>query len=482
RMDDQVKIRGFRIELGEIESELLRQPQVRGCVVLAREDVPGDKRLVGYVTLAEGAVEEESVAQLRTALRRSLPEYMVPSVLVVLEEIPLTPNGKVDKRSLPLPDLSRTGYVAPSTSTEEALVKIVADVLAVDAVKISVLSNFFELGGHSLLIPRLMVRIKEELGVSLTAIDLYSMGTMREYGEKIDFGDGQHGGALVPGAPGLFKLKDGPRSSGALLLIHPVGGQVHCYVELSKAIRFDGSIYAMQADPDNDAQDALQHMATTYLEVFRRVDQAGPRVVGGWSMGGVIAYEMARQMAQEGAAPRSVIMLDSHSPAILARKVEKDASRDSERAMLLAMASELGINFGRIEDDEWSELQSTSMDVLLEKFLAVGKAQRKLPADFSREDLRRRLDVLLVNERAFMSYVPMRYDGDVVLLRAMDGRVEDRSLGWAGLASRLAVVDVPGSHYSIVRRPHLDILVREFDKGIEGVPAPEAPALSSVEV
>jgi acyl carrier protein len=161
RLDEQVKIRGFRIEPGEIETALLGQGSVRECAVVVREDAPGEKRLVAYVV---GEVDAEA---LRAHLLRSLPEHMAPSALVVLERLPLNPNGKLDRRALPAPEYAagEEGYVAPRTPTEEVLAEIWAEVLHLD--RVGVHDSFFRLGGHSLLVIRVGSLIQEIFGIEL---------------------------------------------------------------------------------------------------------------------------------------------------------------------------------------------------------------------------------------------------------------------------------------------------------------------------
>jgi acyl-coenzyme A synthetase/AMP-(fatty) acid ligase len=166
RIDHQVKIRGFRIELGEVEAALQRCERVREAVVLAREDEPGNKRLVAYVVPMAGTL---AVTELRTQLSAFLPEYMVPSAWVVLDNLPLNPSGKIDRKALPAPELSRdvlgVEYVAPRNSTEELLAGIWAEVLKIE--RIGAHDNFFALGGHSLLAAQALRRTREVLGVKL---------------------------------------------------------------------------------------------------------------------------------------------------------------------------------------------------------------------------------------------------------------------------------------------------------------------------
>ncbi|SEI20494.1 amino acid adenylation domain-containing protein [Pseudomonas asplenii] len=177
RNDDQVKIRGFRIELGEIDARLTKHPAIHETVVTAREDVPGDKRLVAYYTLAEGHTSVE-IDSLRHHLQEKLPEYMVPAIYVALEKLPLTPNGKLDRKALPAPDLDAVisrGYEAPQGETESILARIWADVLKVE--RVGRHDHFFELGGHSLLAVSLMERMRQA-GLSADVRVLFGQPTL----------------------------------------------------------------------------------------------------------------------------------------------------------------------------------------------------------------------------------------------------------------------------------------------------------------
>jgi acyl carrier protein len=184
RNDFQVKIRGFRIELGEIEAQLAKCPGVREAVVIAREDSPGDKRLIAYLLAQDHA--ELSAATLRSQLAAVLADYQLPSAYVTLAAFPLTPNGKLDRKALPAPDGSAVvsrPYAAPQGQIETALARIWQELLGLE--QVGRYDNFFELGGHSLLAVQLVVRVREALGVSLPLVKIFEMPTIAALAEDI---------------------------------------------------------------------------------------------------------------------------------------------------------------------------------------------------------------------------------------------------------------------------------------------------------
>jgi amino acid adenylation domain-containing protein len=180
RIDHQVKLRGFRIELGEIESALAAHAAVRDVVVVVREDAPGDQRLVGYV------VGDVDGSELRTFIGTRLPSYMVPSVVMVLDDLPRTPNGKTDRKRLPLPDVAQAGdagYVAPRGPVEEAVAEMWCEVLRLD--RVGVLDDFFTVGGHSLRITQILSRVREAFGVDLSLREVYERPTIEAIAQAI---------------------------------------------------------------------------------------------------------------------------------------------------------------------------------------------------------------------------------------------------------------------------------------------------------
>ncbi|MBA2737668.1 MAG: non-ribosomal peptide synthetase, partial [Pyrinomonadaceae bacterium] len=184
RADYQVKLRGYRVELGEIEATLSRHPDVNECLVTLREDAPGDKRLVAYLTMKTGKINS---GELRSYVKGFLPEYMTPSAFVLMKEWKLTPNGKIDRRQLPAPEESfsdaETEFIAPRTPVEEKLAGIWANLLRLERIGIN--DNFFDLGGHSLLATQVVSRIRDAFGENIALRMLFETPTVAGLAEQI---------------------------------------------------------------------------------------------------------------------------------------------------------------------------------------------------------------------------------------------------------------------------------------------------------
>ncbi|MFP2913554.1 condensation domain-containing protein, partial [Pyxidicoccus sp. 3LFB2] len=244
RSDFQVKLRGFRIELGEIEAVLLRQPGLKDAVVVAREDVPGDMRLVAYVVAHQGHAPD--AATLRQALKQDLPEYMVPSAFVALDALPLTSNGKLDRRALPVPESTAAalvGYVAPRTPTEELVAGVLAQVLRLE--RVGATGHFFELGGHSLLATQVISRLREAFGIDLPLRALFEAPTVEELSRRVDAavraGLGLQAPALTP-APrtGTLPLSFGQQR---LWFLHQLSPDSPLY-NIPAALNLEGTLDA----------------------------------------------------------------------------------------------------------------------------------------------------------------------------------------------------------------------------------------------
>ncbi|MFJ6611207.1 amino acid adenylation domain-containing protein [Streptomyces sp. NPDC091289] len=307
RADDQVKIRGYRIELGEVEAVLDRFPGLAQVAVTAREDQPGDKRLVAYV-VAETGTDAPDTEALHTHTTGLLPEYMVPSTYVVLGQLPLTTNGKVDYRALPAPDQPTTGTGrGPRTPREEILCGLFAEILGVPEVGID--DNFFELGGHSLLATRLVSRIRAILGVKLSIRSLLNTPTVAALSNLGQADSEQQDSALEH----VLNLR--PAGSRApLFCVHPGGGMAWCYAGLLRYAPKEHPVYGLQARGlavDEPLPADMDELIEDYLGRIRAVQPSGPYALLGWSFGGKVAHTLAARLQQEGEEVSLLAVLDA---------------------------------------------------------------------------------------------------------------------------------------------------------------------------
>ncbi|EPX59029.1 Long-chain-fatty-acid--CoA ligase [Cystobacter fuscus DSM 2262] len=458
RIDFQVKLRGFRIEPGEVEAVLRRHPEVRDAVVLVREEPPGDKRLVAYVATAahEAPSNREN---LRQYLHRQLPDYMVPSAFVPLPTLPLTPNGKVDRRALPAPEVPVTGPVVPPRDRLELMLsELWREALHVP--NVGVTQNFFELGGHSLLALGLMTRIERQLGRRLPVASLFTHPTIEQLAtllrqERI----GRDGNSpLVP------LRTEGSRPP--LFCVHPIGGSVLGYGTLVRHLDVDQPVYGLEApslDGTRPVYPSLEAMAADYLQAVRQVQPEGPYRLAGWSMGGVVAFEMARQLTRSGARVELLALLDSWSPML--EPQEANAPLD-ELALLELFAHDMARAIGHPHPlFSPEELARRDLEerraLLLERAHGLGL----LPPDVGREMLDALLRTFRAHEQALRHYVPQTLPVDRVVLFRPDEPASNRPPlgGWNTVVpSELELRRVPGDHYSMMAEPHVRELARQL--------------------
>ena len=313
RLDHQVKIRGFRIEPGEIETMLSYHPAVLRAVAVVREDTPGDKRLVVYVVPKHQ--QKPSVSDLRSYLKGKLPEYMLPSDFVLLASIPLTPNGKIDRRALPAPGLTRssteTTYVAPASMVHYQLVQIWEDLLNVRPIGIQ--DNFFHLGGHSLLAANLINRIEQVFGKHVPLATLFARPTIEQLTDVL-LGQEDSGSS----SPLVAVQVHGTRRPFFFLHGDYMGGPFYCFA-LARTLGADQPFYALEPYRFDDLQvlPTLGDIVKAHIEVLRTVQPHGPYLLGGFCNGGLEAYEIARQLQTQGEQVDLLVLVDPAYPPLL---------------------------------------------------------------------------------------------------------------------------------------------------------------------
>lgn len=330
RMDDQVKIRGHRIELGEVEAALRAVPNVRSAAVAARDDGSGGLRLVAYLVARSGDLDSSGVRQRVLGV---LPEYMVPSAWVVLERLPFTPNGKLDRRALPEPGSvslptpapgsgSGSGGVSPAggqpvREEDRRMTLIWAEVLRVP--RVGMADNFFELGGNSLIAVRLFARIEREFGRRLPLASLVGSPTPEGILGLLS------GGASGDGAGAPWRSLVPLQAGGVrtpFFCVHGAGGNVLLYRELVRALGPTVAIHGFQSrglDGQSPPLGTVEAMAAAYVEELLAFQGTGPFLLGGYCMGGTVAYEMARRLHERGERVALLALFDTYNFAVRRR-------------------------------------------------------------------------------------------------------------------------------------------------------------------
>ena len=319
RDDSQVKLRGLRIELGEIETALTRLESIKESVVLVREDEPGDKKIVAYLVSAHSDPEPQ---ELRDKLKLVLAGYMIPSAFVPLKKIPMTVNGKVDKKSLPAPERSHFAsgqeVVLPENELEESLLEIWESVLNISP--ISTDDNFFDIGGHSLIAVELFDKIRNKIGIQLPLAVLFEAPNIREMAGYIQ--DARKENDVR--APVAVRINEA-KSGRPFFCIHGHFGNILFLKELANKLGDERPFYGIQSVGRNGADEPLlsiDHMADRYIFEMKKIQPTGPYSFGGYCYGTLVARIMAHKLDQMGESYFPIVMIDPQ-PDVYERLLNK---------------------------------------------------------------------------------------------------------------------------------------------------------------
>jgi amino acid adenylation domain-containing protein len=460
RRDFQVKIRGFRVELGEIEATIARHPAVQESAVVARPDASGEKVLVAYVVLVKGRTL--GTDELSEFLKVKLPAYMLPAAVVVMNALPLTPTGKISRRSLPPPSLERKepdpGFVPPRHAVEVELTRIWERVLGTSP--IGVRDNFFERGGHSLLALRLFMEIEKNLGQNLPLATLFQAPTIEQMGKILRRGgDASSWSSLVPIQP---------EGSGLpFFCVHALGGNVLNYRLLSHHLGEHQRFYGLQSqglDGKRAPHAKVEDMAAHYLAEIRTVQPKGPYYLGGASSGGTVAWEMARQLRAEGEQVALLALLDSYYRGHERYLPDPRPGRTQMDYLLSRVDFHLGNLLTRDREEQIRYLANQARGrVKMTLRSLMGKDPRPATTDEVSPVIQR---VRTDNGQAMIDYFPQRYPGKVTLFYATGEPVrqfQDRRLMWSTLADEgMEVHLITGEHETVLDEPNVLILAREL--------------------
>jgi len=439
RVDTQLKVRGFRIEPGEIEARLRAQKEIRDAVVTVRNNA-----LAAYIIWRE----QVDPAAIKHRLQSELPDYMVPALWVSLEHIPLTPNGKVDYRALPDPDqetaTAPTEHVAPRTAMESTIAEIWENVLG--RTNIGVRDNFFDLGGHSLLAMQLLNALEKHFEKDITLVEFFKEPTIEHLGRLLS------GEAESASGVQLQLLAKGDTARPALFFVHPSGGAVHHYQELANRMESGRRFFGIQAqglDGKMPLHKTIEEMAEAYIDAMKKEQPEGPYLIGSWSLGVIISYEMARQLRARGEEVALLLQFDQ-GPFVQHKSPEDTAE----------MLTEMFKRYFKVDTDALRRLPEA------EQFKTVLKKAKKVkvvPRYVRVADFRRYITVNETQIQAWLKYKHKPYAGTVHLFRSEENK-DKRDLRWGEICETVEIRDVPGDHISMLQNPDVRILAREMDR------------------
>lgn len=450
RVDHQVKIRGFRIEPGEIAAALEKHSAIAQAVVVARDDLSEQKELAAYYIPEPG--QSVPAGELRVFLSSILPDYMVPSAFMELDEFPVAPGGKVDLKALPSPVKTairaRENYVEPVTPQQKTLAEIWSAVLGINGIGIH--DNFFDLGGHSLLAIQLVERVLSA-GLSLTVAQLFQYPTIAQMAEVI----GVRGSTEYKS---LVCLKEGIPGRTPLFLVHSAPGDLLGYSNLVHHLPSDQPVYGFQSlgliDPDK-VHSTIPEMAAYYVSILQEFLQDGPVLLGGWCYGGYVAMEMARQLKEQGRKVKLLALIDAwaYPPS------ERRKDFYWRRIQLMRV---VGLR-------QWSQILFERLKRLFHDDAA--DAVKMLDGVQMNEGvLANRQEVYRRNREAALQYHPRFYPGGIAVFRSDELAfwfLPDMTMEWAALTDDQDVYLIPGGHRDILREPSVRILADRLHRAIE---------------
>ncbi|MBW4692921.1 MAG: amino acid adenylation domain-containing protein [Lyngbya sp. HA4199-MV5] len=460
RIDHQVKIRGFRIELGEIETALNQHPLLAETVVIAREDSPGNHRLVAYVVPSEKVVP--TTTELRSFLQEKLPEYMVPSAFVVLKALPLNTSGKLDRQALPIPDAEdfalETAFEAPKDALEQDLAQLWEQVLNIHP--IGVKDNFFELGGDSLLATRVLAQVETLLGQNLPLAVFQEAATVEKLAEFIRRQD-----LPMTQKPLVAIQPQGTRPP--LFCIHSRNHHVLNYFPLARYLNPDQPVYGLQpstTDIDLITKLSVEALATEYIGEIRTIQPHGPYFLLGYSFGGLVAYEMARQLTLQGECVALLAMVDTYNlrqPWFRPVPIHRHLFR------------RLAIHKAALSKRRLREKVSYGWKLLAQDI-------QKETGEQSLRSLQSPAPETVVIEAAYsqmtQNYSPQSYPGRAILFRTPQAPEEwlrlvpakiDALLGWSKLIDSLEVCELPCDHFNVVFEPFVQHLAAGLQRYLD---------------
>ena len=471
RTDNQVKIRGFRVGLEEVEGAIASHPAVAACAVGVNPDPSAELRLTAYLT--GPTLKEDDLPAVRDFLRESLPAYMVPTSFMILPALPMTPNGKVDRKKLPAPHIVACAEAAePRDALEASLVAIWKNVLGTK--ELGIHDDFFDLGGHSLLASLLVAQIQTELGYQLPLTALFRAPTIAGLAQMLRSERG-------PVFSHLVRLRAG--SGRPVFIVHGIFGNVLQLKALAEQLTTTRPVVAIQArgaDPRQEPHTTIAEMVEAYIEAVRSVQRHGPYALGGYSFGGLIAFEMARRLR---AYNEAVDLLAVFETDLYARYLPWRDKLDYRLSLIR-----------RVIDRIPTLPASAVPSYLLSKASQLGHRlllRLGLRHDFvDLDDLKgpmasRYRHLYAIGAREFVAFRPKPYDGKLCVFHTTGQRFGtcDPTPIWRQATKQIELFEIDGAHGTIMEKPYVTTLAAQFSRCLAAAQfatrAPEIEARNS---
>ncbi len=462
RLDYQVKIRGFRIECGEVESVINRDKGVRQSIVTAVKISSSDKRLSAYII--PESFDNFSIEDLKRRLKQSLPDYMIPSYFVKMRQFPLTQNGKIDRKKLPAPDkkdtVSARKYVPPRDDLDLQLIHIWENAFGIKNVGIS--DDFFELGGHSLLAAHIFAEINKYLGKNLPLAALFRTASISGIADMI------RGKQWKPLWSSVVPLKVAGNKT-PVFLIHGAEGNILLYKNLIKYLDAERPVYGLQSqglDGKSPLLNDIKEMAQKYIMEIKSIQPEGPYFLGGYCLGGVIAYEIAQQLTGSGDVVETVAMIETYNiqntpPSFVLRTVHS-----LQNLVFQLMNLRLSLKDSRLQ--YFYEKFNVEMNRFKIKLKIL---HSRLFSIFSKNHNKDYQHLLInkINDGAQNSYSPKAYTGKVILFKPIRyfTRYNDYCYGWGNLIEDMNIIEMPCYPRGSLNEPFVKYLAGKFDNALD---------------
>lgn len=466
RIDHQVKIRGFRIELGEIENCISHIPQVNKTLVVAEDTQFGHKRLIAYIEQKENTSLNKH--EIREFLKAKIPDYMIPSDFMITHHLPINENGKIDRKAI-----AQMNLVSPpptfETEMQSKIYELWQNILSVDHAELD--DNFFEVGGNSLLATQMVFEIQQKLGFSLPIESLYNQPTIQQIAELVT-------NAVAEDDPYLVLMKNGTLKP--IFFFPDLAGDNALYVDIIKHLADEQTVYCFRPvgiHDDKKPLKSISQMAEFYIKQMKKIQPQGPYMLGGLSMAGTVAFEVAQQLTKQQQKVSLLFLLDTDSgldmsfvtlrnvsrmlPAVIhnimyqifrPKKLNKTLLKETLQAIRLIYNVEIAL-------EELSECKTEQQQY--EKILHRLKQANKFPQSTTIEKFQKISDVVGLNFLAVLSYFPKKYNGKVVFFKPTETPKYFTVVNykkWIRILKNMDIHEVPGNHFNFFLLPSAETI------------------------